>query len=120
MACAGGRRPDADRARRDDDHDEEEEHAGMQDGVTRDTHLNTFPSFLPDGRIAFASRPQGGPETLVTVDPEGKDRRDLGLETFFARWSPDGTRIAFLAGTWPRSTLHVARADGSEARQIVP
>jgi circadian clock protein KaiC len=36
MACAGGRRPDADRARRDDD-DEEEEHAGMQDGVTRDT-----------------------------------------------------------------------------------
>ncbi|TMM07490.1 MAG: hypothetical protein E6G02_01640 [Actinobacteria bacterium] len=33
-------------------------------------------------------------------------------------WSPDATRIAFLAGPWENPTLRVANADGSEYRQI--
>lgn len=89
--------------------------------VTRDQAHNVFPSFLPDGRIGFSSRPrEGEPTVLVDVSADGTDRRRVGgIETFFARWSPDGRHVAFIAGRWPRSAIYVMEADGSQVRKIV-
>ncbi len=56
------------------------------------------PSWLPDGRRIAYEATAG----VITIDPTGKGRaivlnRDR-LYTRGARWSPDGTRVAFIAG----------------------
>jgi Tol biopolymer transport system component len=86
--------------------------------VTADSALNTFPSYLPDGALGFASKPSGGRSVLIVA--EGSRRRQVGqVEAFLARWSPDGKRIAFIAGTWPRSAIYVMDASGARVRKIV-
>lgn len=93
---------------------------GREAAVTDDDRRNTFPSFLPDGGIAFASKPMDGPQRLVVAGEGGGERRELGpAGIFFARWSPDGERIAFIAGHWPRSAIYLMRAAGTDIRKIV-
>jgi TolB protein len=86
--------------------------------ITQNAANNVFPSFLPDGRIAFSSQRKGR-EELVTVGPGGWMRRVAGVEASFARWSPDGGQVAFIAGEWPVSAVYVMNADGSAVRKIV-
>jgi len=88
--------------------------------VTHEAH-NFFPSFLPDGRIAFTSTNTDMNETcIVVVGPDGAGRTRLGdYRAFFARWSPDGRRVAFVSGAWPKSAIYVANADGTGVRKIV-
>lgn len=91
-----------------------------ESAITRDRHLNTFPSFLPGGDIAFTSKPKDGEVALVRVAPDGTDRRRVGsVETFFARWSPDGERVAFISGRWPKSAIYLMNADGTGVRKLV-
>jgi len=88
--------------------------------LTADELNNTFPSVRPDGRIAFTSSGADGAAAIVHVAADGTDRQRVeGLYTFFARWSPDGRRIAYIAGRWPRSANWVMEADGTGARRIV-
>jgi TolB protein len=89
--------------------------------ITRDESNNVFPSFLPDGRIGFSSKAKDGREALVHVAPDGSGRTTVGeVPAFFARWSPDGSRIAFISGeAWPRSAIYLMRPDGSEIRKLV-
>jgi Tol biopolymer transport system component len=90
---------------------------GME--LTRDTNHNVFPSYLPDGSIGFCSTPKGGKGRLVQLVLESKQRREIGpAGIFFARWSPDGKRIAFIAGEWPRSAIYTMNVDGGEIRKI--
>lgn len=88
--------------------------------ITEDDANNVFPSFLPNGRIAFTAKRKGGKETLVTVAADGAGRRQVGgFECSFARWSPDGKRIAFISGEWPKSAIYLMKADGTAIRKIV-
>jgi TolB protein len=93
---------------------------GVETAVTRDTSLNTFPSFLPDGGIGFSCKPEEGVARLVRLNPHGEQRTELGPPgIFFARWSPDGRRIAFIAGRWPKSAIYTMGADGSNVEKVV-
>lgn len=88
--------------------------------VTNGSGHNTFPAFLPDGRIAFASTAPDGGEWIFTVAADGSKRARVGeLRTFFARWSPDGLTIAFIAGGWPRSAIYLADEGGTNVRKLV-
>jgi TolB protein len=65
--------------------------------VTRDERNNIFPGWTPDGRILFASSVKGEKARLFTVALDGSDRQPLlGLESFYGRYSPDGTRLAYI------------------------
>lgn len=88
--------------------------------VTHGEAHNIFPSVLPDGRVGFSSTGDDGVRGLVTVAPDGSDRRRVGtVDTFFARWSPDGETIAFIGGKWPSTAIYLMNADGSGVRKIV-
>jgi tol-pal system beta propeller repeat protein TolB len=88
--------------------------------LTDDPANNIFPSYLADGSIAFSTRPVGGEPRLVVVDADGDNRRAIGpAGVFFARWSPDGAAIAFIAGRWPTAAIYVMRADGVGVQKIV-
>lgn len=88
--------------------------------VTQDDANHIFPSFLPDGRIAFTSHKEGAPKSLVCVAPDGSSPQTIsGVTGFFARWSPDGRRIAFVSGAWPRTAIYLTNADGTNVRKLV-
>lgn len=88
--------------------------------LTDDDANNIFPCFLPVGTIAFSSKAPDAEPRLVCIDPDRKNRRAIGpYGPFFARWSPDGASIAFIAGNWPRAAIYVMRSDGVGVRKIV-
>jgi Tol biopolymer transport system component len=80
---------------------------------------NAYPGFLPTGRILFASTPQNAKPGLVIVDAEGGKRTPVGEPgAWFGRWSPDGTKVAFIIGTRPRTNVWVMNSNGSEKRMV--
>jgi len=88
--------------------------------VTDDEANNIFPCFLADGSIGFTSTASMGTPRVIRVDADGSNRRAVGpYGPFFARWSPDGGTIAFIAGNWPRAAIYVMRFDGIGAQKIV-
>ena len=105
-------------------------------GLRRVTHGPDYtgqPSWAPDGkRIAFAwGRPHVA-GNIFTMSPDGSDQRqvthrqgDAELSAAYGRWSPDSSRIVFLAsepgdgkGAPPNSSLFVTSADGTETRRL--
>jgi len=88
--------------------------------VTDGSWHNTFPCFLPDGRIGLTCMHGEPPMSIVCMGPDGSGRVTVGEPgPFFARWSPDGRTIAFIQGRWPRSAIYLMDADGSNVRKVV-
>ena len=88
--------------------------------ITDDEANNIFPCFLANGSIGFSSKAPGGSPRVICVDADRSNRRAVGpFGPFFARWSPDGATIAFIAGKWPRAAIYVMRFDGVGVRKIV-
>lgn len=93
---------------------------GAELPVTEDENLNTFPSFLPDGRIAFSCKSPDGEERLVRVTRTGGERTEISpAGPFFGRWSPNGKAIVWIAGPWPRSAIYRMSAEGGAVKKIV-
>lgn len=97
-----------------------------------------WPSWAPDGRsILYTGDAGGGVGQLFTVSVDGGEptmleldgsATDLPASAYEAAWSPDGTRIAFVASSgdggsedpveW-NEDIWVADADGTGARKVV-
>ena len=95
---------------------------------------NLYPSFSPDGeRIAYVHNNYVGddagagihpyPTGIYVVDKNGNDRTQVPLDLSFGayditalKWSPDGTRLAFIAGYY--RTLYVSGIDGSNLKSL--
>jgi Tol biopolymer transport system component len=87
--------------------------------LTHDDRHSVFPAFRPDGRIVFTCT-EGDESGTIALDPSTGERAPVAnVSGFFARLSPDGQRIAFIAGRWPRSAVYVIDAGGSVARKVV-
>ena len=89
--------------------------------VTSGELHNIYPSFLPDGRVGYTCVRADGMREIVhsRVDGSGVERLVTGLRVSYARWSPDGERVAFVAGRWPKSAVYVMNADGTGLRKLV-
>ena len=88
--------------------------------ITDNEANNIFPCFLPSGSIGFTSKAPGASPRVVFVDADGSNRRAIGpYGAFFARWSPDGGTVAFIAGHWPSAAIYVMRFDGVGVQKIV-
>jgi eukaryotic-like serine/threonine-protein kinase len=80
----------------------------------------------PDGsRIAVAARPRGSTSQFSTFEIpapfQGAPRALLDPGFLAMRWSPDGTRMAFIrAGSTAGDAIWVADGDGTNRREIVP
>ena len=72
------------------------------------------------GRIVFQSDMDGDNEIYI-LTPEGVTRlTDNSWSDEFPKWSPDGTRIAFMANPNGPSILFVMNADGSGVMPLGP
>ena len=88
---------------------------------------NIFPGWSADGkRVIFSSSNRDGGEGsfvdgsyLYLINADGSGLAPLGtIKSFFARFSHDGKRLAYISGKFPSTSIYVANADGSGAVQI--
>lgn len=87
--------------------------------LTKGIGHNVFPGYTPDGRVIFVSNRDGDEGAVYTMKPDGSgiERIDW-LKTSWARISPDGKRIAWIEGGFPRSDIYVADLDGGNRQKI--
>jgi Tol biopolymer transport system component/DNA-binding winged helix-turn-helix (wHTH) protein len=64
-------------------------------------------------------KPRTGPPSLWKISVLGGTPRKLANEGSSGRISPDGSKIAFLAGMWDHEQIWLVEPDGSNARKIV-
>lgn len=82
------------------------------------------PEFSPDGRwVAVQSDFEGDENFNVYIVPakggEGRKLTDTPADSAFPRWSPDGTKIAFISNRdRDRENVFVVDAAGGEAKQL--
>ncbi len=66
------------------------------------------------GKIAYATDSGG----IYTVNPDGSGRTLFRSGGYQPRWSPDGSRLAFVASGGTENRLVVANADGSDEHLV--
>lgn len=84
--------------------------------VTDEATLAFYSAFSSDGaRVVFTSKREGDAFFhIYSVKIDGTDLKRLcEQEAFFARPSPDGRKIAFIAGRFPESAVYVMNSDGT-------
>jgi Tol biopolymer transport system component len=89
---------------------------------------NIFPGWSADGkRIIFSSSKRDKNDSgsfvegsyIYTMNADGSALTKLGnINSFFARYSPDGKKIAYISGRFPNAAIYVANADGSGAVKV--
>lgn len=84
---------------------------------------NIFPAFSGDGkRIIFASsarEPGVEGSHIYVMNTDGSNLMKIGsVPSYFARFSPDGKKIAYITGKFPESAIFIANADGSAAIRV--
>jgi Tol biopolymer transport system component len=94
--------------------------AGAEQAAAAGVAAPAFPG--GNGQVAFVSDRDGG-AAIYAMEPDGSGVTrvvDLGVSTIEdgPAWSPDGTRIAFSAGSGAGNDLYVVDADGSEIDQL--
>jgi len=84
--------------------------------LTNDEFNNIFPGWTPDGRILYGQE-RGEKTATMVVNPVTKEKEHIyHLESFFARYSPDGTLIAAIQ---EEGTILLTMPDG-ETRRVDP
>jgi tol-pal system beta propeller repeat protein TolB len=84
---------------------------------------NIFPAWSPDGRtIIFCAQRDGAEKTAIyTMATDGTGiKRLTEANGFYARFSPDGARVAFTTQGFPQNALYVVRADGTNLKRLTP
>jgi Tol biopolymer transport system component len=88
--------------------------------LTADIGHNYFPTWLPDGRRLMFVSNRDGARALYTMNPDGTDIRRLLDRAASGRFSPDGRKLALIAGGRTDSRIVVANADGTNQVTILP
>jgi Tol biopolymer transport system component len=88
--------------------------------VVKDDANNVHPSFLKSGRIGFSAERESK-ASIMTVEPDGTKPVQVGVaDAWFARWSPDGTRVAYITGRFPESKIYLMNSDTTGVRALEP
>ncbi len=88
--------------------------------VTLDSALDIFPCFDTQGGVVFASRAtEEAPSLLVRINSDGTRETLTKAPAFFARVSPDGRRIAFISGQWPKSAVYLLDTQDSTITKVI-
>jgi TolB protein len=96
--------------------------------LTADVGHNIFPGWSPDGKkIIFSSSKRDTDSSgsfvdgsfLYTMNADGSALTKVGtIKSFFARFSPDGKKIAYVSGKFPETAIYIANIDGSGVMKV--
>ncbi len=74
--------------------------SGEETNLTRWKGLDDGPEFTPDGRYVYFNSVRNGPMQIFRMKPDGSEQATVtndDLNNWFAHFSPDGKRFAFLS-----------------------
>lgn len=87
----------------------------QQKNITNDEFNNIFPAWINKNKIIYGQGSKGKPTKVFTIKSDGTQKKQfLTLESFYARFSPDEKKVAFVSnrdGGKPR--IFVMNSDGS-------
>ncbi len=87
--------------------------------ITKDEFNNIFPAWFGKNKIIYGQGKKGSPTKVFTINMDGSGKKQLlTLESFYARFSPDGTRIAYIDEK--DKSIRIVSPDGKEIEKIVP
>jgi TolB protein len=96
--------------------------------LTADIGHNIFPGWSRNGKkIIFSSSKRETNSSgsyvdgsyLYTINADGSALTKLGdIKSYFARFSPDGKKVAYISGKFPETAIYIANADGSAAVKV--
>ncbi|MET0754340.1 MAG: hypothetical protein ABWZ66_13240 [Pyrinomonadaceae bacterium] len=89
--------------------------------LTGNVGHNFYPSWSADGKqIIFCSN-RDGEQMIYTMNPDGTNiKRFEAIKSRYARFSPNGRKIVFVAGNFPNTSIVVADANGANQVKIMP
>lgn len=89
--------------------------------LTNNIGHNTFPSFSPDGKLIIFNSNRDEKQAIYMMNSlDGSNLKPLAdIKSFYARYSPNGKKIAFIIGGFPSNDIYIADADGSKAKKIL-
>jgi TolB protein len=88
--------------------------------LTYDEGSEIYPGWMPDGKVTFTAVAGNGSKRVVFRAPLSDNRETLVDGAFFARVSPDGRAVAYIAGAFPETSVYVRPIDtAGEPRRIV-
>jgi Tol biopolymer transport system component len=94
--------------------------AGPPTRVSGTSRVESMPDLSPDGRrLVYVA--QDGRYDLWTMSAQGTDERRLtddAFEEHDPRWSPDGSRIAFVSNRTGAWEIYMVDRDGGEPRRV--
>ncbi len=101
-------------------------HARAVNVTAGDTATVPFTVACTDGKILFYSNRQGADGDanfeLYTIAPDGSGLHQLtvtsGFDNMVPRWSPDGSKIAFMSSREGNTEIYVMNADGSGLQRL--
>lgn len=77
------------------------------------------PSWSSDGKQILFSSIIEGKTQLCTMNKDGSNVRQIGIEAIYGRWSPNGKKIVYITGRPPNQSMFIANSDGSQPRKLV-
>ena len=88
--------------------------------LTNNIGHNTFPSFSPDGKLIIFNSIRDDEQAIYTMNSaDGSNlKRFANVKSFFAKFSPNGKKIAFIVGGFPKNDVYIAKSDGTDQIKI--
>lgn len=87
--------------------------------ITTDEFNNIYPGWFGKNKIIYGQGKKGLPTKVFTVNMDGTDKKQLlTFESFYARFSPDGKKIAYVDGK--EKIIKIVSVKGEEIEKIVP
>jgi len=85
---------------------------GSQQRQVTSGHLrDMYPSWAPDGATIVFSRQQTGTTGVYRMTPAGSVPVEVVDPALYGRLSPDGSRVAYIKGSWPKTEIWVGEMD---------
>lgn len=83
--------------------------SGEARAIGDDTTRNFYPAWSTDGQsVIYACSPSDNEKWVYSAALDGsRNEKLLPLPAFYAKYSPDGKRIAYIAGSWPTSNIYL-------------
>lgn len=86
---------------------------------TQDDFNNIFPGWTRDGSIIYCAGKQNEKENIFRIEPISAVKQPVGnIKSFYARYSPDSYKIAYISTTEEGHTITIANALGLLPEQL--
>src|SRR6266511_5619760 len=88
--------------------------------ICNDTLNNIYPSWSLDGKkIIYAATHANDKTIVLSYEESPGNKKKIVKDAFYARYSPDGRKLAFIGGDWNDGVIYISTADGGNKKILI-